>query len=265
MMKKRMLGKTGLMVSELSLGGLFVSSHGGAFEQSRKAIHRAIDLGINYVDTAPGYANSEEVIGKALADAPGPVMLSTKLGGRPQPFLPQDRDCLMRSVEESLRLLRRDHIEILMIHEPDRPGQYDWWPNDGDYTGPVTDLLDDLRTQGVIDYVGLGGTTAYGLPHIIRSGFFDVVLTAFNYSLLWREAEIAVLPAAQELGMGIIIGSPLQQGALATRYDDQVRNGAPWLSPPRRNQYLALYDMLDDIRMPIAELALRFVITNPNI
>jgi len=264
-MKKRALGKTGLQVSELALGGLFVSSVGGAYEQGKAAILRALELGVNYIDTAPSYANSEEVIGQALEGVTVPVILSTKLGGRPQPFLPQDRACLMRSVEESLRLLKRDHIDILMIHEPDRPGQYDWWTDWEDFNGPVLEVLADLKKEGVISYTGLGGTTAYELARIIRTGRFDVVLTAFNYSLLWREAEIAILPAAKEQGMGIIIGSPLQQGALSRRYDTEIEGGAPWLSPPRRAQYRALYAFLDEIGLPLAEVALRFVISNPDI
>ena len=263
-MRTRSLGSTGLQVSELGLGGLFVSSVGGEYEQARQAIHRALDLGVNYVDTAPGYLNSEEVLGRALEGVDRPYVLSTKLGGRPQPFNPQDRDGLMRSVEESLRLLKRDRIDILMIHEPDRPGQYDWWSDKERFDGPVMSLFQDLKRQGIVRFIGLGGTTAYLLPHIIRTGHFDVVLTAFNYSLLWREAEIAVLPAAKEQGMGIIIGSPLQQGALARQYDE-VQHGARWLSPPRREQYLQLYDLADDLGMLLPELALRFVISNPDI
>ena len=265
MLNRRVLGRTGLRVTELGLGGLFISSHGAEYEQARRAIHRAVALGVNYIDTAPGYHNSEEVLGRALADVDAPLILSTKLGGRPQPFEPQNRDALLRSVEESLRLLGRDHVDILMIHEPDRPGQYDWWADKERYDGPVMGVLEDLRRQGVIRYLGLGGTTAYELPHIIRTGRFDVVLTAFNYSLLWREAEIAVLPAAIEQGMGIVIGSPLQQGALARVYEDDVRHGARWLSPPRRQQYLALYDFVREMGVPLAELGLRFVISNPHI
>ena len=264
-MKTRVLGKTGLQVSEIGLGGLFISSFGAEYEAARAAIHRALALGVSYVDTAPGYRDSEEVLGRALEDVTAPYVLSTKLGGRPQPFLPQDKDCLMRSVDESLRLLKRDHIDILMIHEPDRPGQYDWWRDWDSFKGPVMDVLQELRDDGVISHLGLGGTTAYELPHILRTGRFDVVLTAFNYSLLWREAEVAVLPAAIEMGMGIIVGSPLQQGALARRYDDQVRQGARWLSPPRRAQYLALYAFVDELDMSLPELALRFVVSNPNI
>lgn len=269
-MKRRVLGRTGLAVSELGMGGLFVSKFGAAFAEGRKAILRAVELGVNYIDTAPGYANSEEVIGKVLPEIEAPLILSTKLGGRPQPFRPQDRDCLMASIEESLRLLGRDTIDLLMIHEPDRPGQYDWWPNLGKssdaptYSAPVIDLMQDLKRQGVIRHTGLGGTTAYEIVPIIESGQFDVVLTAFNYSLLWREAEIAVLPAAKAMGMGVIIGSPLQQGALARKYDE-VATGVRWLSPPRQRQFQALYDFADEVDMALPELALRFVISNPDI
>ena len=247
------------------MGGLFVASFAGAFEQARAAVKRAAELGINYIDTAPGYGNSEENVGRILPEINPPLIVSTKLGGRPQPFLPQDRDGLMKSVEESLRLLHRDTIDMLIIHEPDRPGQYDWWTDWDRFTGPVLDVLDDLKRQGIIRYTGLGGTTAYEMARIMRTGRFDVVLTAYNYSLLWREAEIEILPLARELGMGIIVGSPLQQGALAKRYDDQIQHGAPWMSPPRRNQYKKLYALCDELKMPVAELAIRFVLSNPDI
>jgi aryl-alcohol dehydrogenase-like predicted oxidoreductase len=99
----------------------------------------------------------------------------------------------------------------------------------------------------------------------MAAGHYDVVLTAFNYSLLWREAAIAVLPEAKRQGMGVIIGSALQQGALSRRYDDEVTHGAPWLSPPRRAQYQALYAYLDQIGLPIAEAGYRFALSNPDV
>lgn len=264
-MKYRMLGKTGMRVSELSMGGLFVASFAADKEEARRAVRRALELGVSYVDTAPGYHNSEEVLGYALEGATQPYILSTKLGGRPRPFHPQEKAELRQSFEESLRLLKRDSVDILMIHEPDRLGQYDWYTGHEKFTGPVVELLGELKSEGLIRYCGLGGTTAYELPHIINTGMYDVVLTAFNYSLLWQEALIEVLPAAKKHGMGIVIGSPLQQGALAARYDEQVNNGARWLSSPRRAQYKRLYAFLDEIGMPIHELALRFVISNQDI
>ena len=265
-MEKRILGRTGLEVSVLGMGGAFITSRANtARDEARRAVHRAFELGLNYVDTAPSYSDSEEVVGYALNGVTRPFILSTKLGGRPQPFNPRDKAGLRRSVEESLRLIGRDQIDILFVHEPDRPGQYDWWTDWESFHGPVNDLLDELKAEKIIRFTALGGTTAYELPRIIATGRYDVVLTAFNYSLLWREATIAVLPEAKRQGMGIIIGSPLQQGALARRYDEQIRAGAPWLSAPRREQYRRLYAFVDDIGIPLPELGMRFVISNPDI
>ena len=162
-----------------------------------------------------------------------------------------------------MRLLGRDRVDMLMIHEPDRPRQFDWWDDLDTAVGPVMEVLDTLKKDGRIDYIGLGGTTAYEMARLIDTGKFDVVLTAFNYSLLWREAEIDVLTAAKKHNLGVVIGSPLQQGALSRRFDDQINDGAPWLSSPRRKQYKALYAMLDDLKMPLVECAMRFVISNP--
>ena len=264
-MKYRKLGQTGLEVSELSMGGLFVASFATARDEARRAVRRALELGVNYIDTAPSYRDSEQVLGYALDGVTQPYILSTKLGGRPQPFNPQDKDALRRSVEESLRNLKREAIDILMIHEPDRPDQYDWFTDHERFHGPVCELLNELKSEGIIRFTGLGGTTAYELPHIIATGRYDVVLTAFNYSLLWQEALIEVIQAARKQGMGIIIGSPLKQGALARRYDEEVNHGARWLSSPRRAQYKHLYALLDEINMLLPELALRFVISNPDI
>ena len=264
-MEQRLLGRTGLPVSLLGMGGLFVSQVGGGDrDQACQAVHCALELGVNYVDTAPGYADSEEVLGLALEGTSQPYLISTKLGGHPQPFNPKDRDLLRRSVENSLRLLKRDTIDILMIHEPDRPGQYDWWDSYDTYHGPVSEVLAELKSEGIIRFTGLGGTTAYQLHPIIDTGHYDVVLTAFNYSLLWREAELEILPTARHHNVGVVIGSPLQQGALAQRYAE-VETGARWLSSPRQRQFQALYDFLDEIELSLPELALRWVISNPDI
>ena len=104
-MRTRTLGRTAhtpnLAVSELALGGLFTSQYGGTLDQSKAAIHKALDLGINYIDTAPAYFDSEKVIGEALKGVSKPPFISTKLGGRPKPFDPRDKGGLRRSVEES--------------------------------------------------------------------------------------------------------------------------------------------------------------------
>lgn len=247
------------------MGGAWITARAAARSAGIAAVRRALELGVNYVDTAPAYADSEEVLGLALEGAAQPVVLSTKLGGRPQPFDARDKDALRRSVDTSLRLLKRDQIDILMIHEPDRPGQHDWFTDWERFHGPVIELLEELKQAGVVRFTGIGGTTAYTMAHLIASGRFDVVLTAFNYSLLWQEALIAVLPEAKRQGTGIVVGSPLQQGALARVYREEVERGARWLSAPRREQYRALYALVEELRIGLPELALRFVLSNPAI
>jgi aryl-alcohol dehydrogenase-like predicted oxidoreductase len=265
-MKRAVLGRTGLHVSRVGFGGLFVASFAAQYDDARLAVRRGLELGLNYIDTAPGYGNSEEVLGKALQGVDTPLVLSTKLGGRPQPFKPQDHACLRASVEESLRLLGHEVIDILMIHEPDRPGQYDWWTDRVAVDGPVLDLLGELKAEGKIRYTGIGGTSTTELAHLCRSGKFDVVLTAFNYSLLYREAALEVIPAAKAANMGIIVGSPLQQGALAKRFDESLKSPAAyWLSKARRDQFAALYAFLDECGMSLPELGIRFVLSNPAI
>ncbi len=264
-LRKKILGRTGLEVGELSVGGLFLSDYGGGYEMSKKALLKALDCGCNYIDTAPGYFNSEEVLGNILTGCQKPLIFSTKLGGRPQPFDPKNKEGLLFSVKESLRLLKRDHIDILFIHEPDRPMQYDWWTDSDQYDGPVMEVLDQLKKEGLVKFIGLGGTTTHELARICDTGKFDCVLTASNYSLLWQEARYEVIPAAKRHNMGIVSGSPLQQGALSQRYDDLIEHGAPWLSLPRREQYRALYKLLDETGMPIVEMCMRFIISNPDI
>ncbi|MFN3168788.1 MAG: aldo/keto reductase [Phycisphaeraceae bacterium] len=265
-MQQITLGKTGLRVSPLALGGLATSDLGGGVEATRGVLRRAFDLGINFIDTAPAYGNSEETLGQALSqiDAlPDPLILSTKLGGRPKPFDPRNVEELIGSVEESLRLLKREHIDLLLIHEPDRPRQYDWWADPAAVTGPVLGVMDKLKRAGKIRFTGVGGTTVNEMLHIINAGHFDVLLTAFNFSALYREAALELLPAAQRLGMGVIAGSVLQQGGLAKRYDEQLRAKPAWMSAARHAQFLALYAFLDEAGLSLPEVGTRLAAAHP--
>ena len=262
-MEKRTLGKTDLQVSALGFGSLFTSRLGPGFADSQAAVYRAVDLGINIFDTAPAYADSEQILGKILAGIKTPLILSTKLGGRPQPFDPQNKKQLTQSVEESLKLLNRKVIDILIIHEPDRPLQYNWWTDAEAVDGPVLEVLDDLKRRGVIRYTGLGGTTTTEMAHLIRSDQFDEVLSAFNYSALFREATHELLPDAKARNMGVMLGSSLQQGGLGRRYDDVVKAKPIWLSKPRQQQFQAFYEFLDEIGLPIVEVCLRFALSCP--
>ena len=265
-MQARVLGRTGIHVSPVALGGLFTSDFGGGVSGTVRVLRRAFELGVNFIDTAPAYGNSEETLGRALAQvdhAPDPLLLSTKLGGRPDPFDPRNSEQLIASVDESLRLLGREHIDVLIIHEPDRPRQYNWWSDPQAVMGPVIDVMDKLKRAGKIRHTGVGGTTVNEMLHIISTGRFDVLLTAFNYSVLYREAALELLPAAQRLGMGVVVGSALQQGGLAKRYDNELRSKPVWMSAARHEQFLALYALLDETGLTLPEVGLRFAASHP--
>jgi len=264
-MKKRILGKTGLEVGELSLGAAFMTGGPDGFDGALPLVGRALELGMNLADTSADYGDSEEALGHALHVLGKPCIVSTKLGPRAKgAFDPKDKACLRGIVEESLRLLHRDVIDILMIHEPDRPGEFDWY-NDGiHFEGPVVELLRDLKQEGLVRFTGLGGTTAYPLARIMATGQYDVVLTAFNSSPLRQEAKIAVLPEAQKQNMGVLLASPTQQGWLSRRYDQQIED-AVFLSPQRRAQFKALYALCDDCGEEIAVLCLRWALGVPGV
>lgn len=264
-MEMRRLGRTELDVSILSIGGLYTSSLAGGESETRRIMQRAVELGINAIDTAPAYADSEKTVGQAIAGMEAPLVLTTKLGGRPQPFDPQDIQALRYSVEESLRLLGREHIDILMVHEPDRPQQYAWWTDYDPLEGPALELIEELKTAGKIRYAGLAGTTVTELAALVCSNRFDVVLTAFNYNVLFREAKQALFPVVKENDMGLVLGSALGQGFLTRRADDEVQRKPIWLAADRQQQLLAYYQLLDEAGMSAVELCLRFAASDPDV
>ena len=262
-MEFRKLGRTELDVSLLSIGGLYTSSLAGGTNETRRIMRRAFEVGVNAIDTAPGYADSELTIGQAIQGLNGPLIITTKLGGRPQPFEPQNLAMLRKSVEESMRLLGRDYIDILMIHEPDRPQQYPWWSSYDPLDGPVIQLMDELKQAGKIGFTGLAGTTVTEMTSLVRHGLFDVVLTAFNYNALFREASSELIPAALDQNMGIVLGSVLGQGFLGRRFDAELDRNPIWLAASRRFQFKEFYRLLDETNMTPVEMCLRFAISNP--
>jgi len=267
MLKKRILGRTGLKVSELSLGGLFISSFGAERAAAIDVIKRAHELGINYIDTAPRYRDSESVLGEALSQMDEDFIISTKIGYNPEPFNPKSAEFLRDALARSMKNLRRDSVDILMIHEPDRwrdPNYMDWWDDCENYTGPVMDVLAEAKEKGITKFIGLGGTTSDEMPRIMDTGNFDAILTAFNYDLLWRDAEKGILANAQKHNMGIVCGSPLHQGLLAKTYQkDVIEKPIPELKPMRRKQFLELYELVNDMKISLPELSIRFLLSNP--
>jgi aryl-alcohol dehydrogenase-like predicted oxidoreductase len=217
-MRNRTLGNTGVKVSEMCLGAMMFGAMGNRdHDDSIAIIHRALDAGINFIDTADVYSRgeSETIVGKALAGRRDDVVLATKFHGTmgEGPNLSgNSRRWIIREVEDSLRRLGTDHIDLYQVHRPD----------------PSTDIedtlsaLDDLVRAGKIRYAGC---STYPAELIVESrwaaerrGFEPFRTEQPPYSIFARRIENALLPTCERYGMGVLVWSPLNGGWLTGRY-----------------------------------------------
>jgi len=219
-MPTRVLGKTGVRVSILALGGQSAATDFPSDELAAKFINDCIDSGINYLDTAPVYSfkndprNSERRFGRAIAHRRNDVYLATKT-------MKRGADEAMRDIETSLKLLQTDHIDCLQVHCVDPKEDLSRLGKpDGVYT-----LLCKLREQRVIRFIGV--TTHLGaevLKRAIEMYPFDTVLTTFNPTKERRLYEELFLPVARKQNLGIVA---MKVMGGASRYDHMGVKGVP--------------------------------------
>jgi aryl-alcohol dehydrogenase-like predicted oxidoreductase len=272
---KRRLGRTDLQVTELGLGGVFVRTAVTAPGEGVRVVQRALELGVNYLDTAPLYGDSQQVLGEALQDVTAPYLLGAKCGRWDWETGPyRSLDAFKRQFEQTLRDLRRDEVDILYIHEADwapywtdmsvpRTTQFLEPDAEYDFDGaPVAVFLRWVKDQRRARFLGISGNNAHLLAKVLREMEtpIDVVLTAFQYSLLWRNAPHELFPLAAELDVGVVLGAPLQQGRLAQVYPEWVRNPPDWMDEDLRARYERLYAIHAETGLSLAELAIRFLL-----
>jgi aryl-alcohol dehydrogenase-like predicted oxidoreductase len=222
-MQYRTLGRTGIKVSPYCLGAMMFGAMGNPdHDDCIRIIHKALDFGINFIDTADRYSRgeSEEIVGKALKGRRDNIVLATKVHG-PMGEDPNSqgnsRRWIMRAVEASLRRLQTDHIDLYQIHRP----------------SPETDIeetlsaLTDLMRAGKVRAIG---SSTFPASEIVeaqwvaeRRGLARFRTEQPPYSILSRGIEREVLPACQKYGMGALVWSPLAKGMLSGRY----RRGQP--------------------------------------
>ncbi len=219
----RTLGRTGIQVSPYCLGAMMFGAIGNAdHDDCTRIIHRALDAGINFVDTADFYSRgeSEEIVGKALKGRRDRVVLATKahlpMGDDPN-MRGNSRRWLTRALEDSLRRLQTDHVDLYQIHRP----------------SPETDIEETL--SALTDLMSAGKVRAIGSSTFPASEIVDAQWVAEKrglarfraeqppYSILHRGIEREVLPTCQRFGMGALVWSPLGGGLLTGKY----RKGKP--------------------------------------
>jgi aryl-alcohol dehydrogenase-like predicted oxidoreductase len=217
-MRYRSLGTTGVKVSPLCLGAMMFGRIGNRdHEEGVRIIHRALDAGINFIDTADVYSagESEEIVGQALAGRRDDIVLATKFHG-PMGEDPNQqgnsRRWIIREVENSLRRLGTDYIDLYQVHRPDTNTDLD----------DTLSALSDLVRQGKVRYLGSSTFPAETIVEAQwtaeRRGHHRFRVEQPPYSIFVRGIEASVLPTCERYGMGVIPWSPLNGGFLTGRY-----------------------------------------------
>ncbi|WP_310727159.1 aldo/keto reductase [Streptomyces sp. N2A] len=271
-MQRRILGGTGISVSEYALGTMMLGAFGNTdHADCVRIVHRALDAGINFVDTADIYSagESEEIVGKALKGRRDDVVLASKFFNPMGPDANHggaSRRWIVRAVEDSLRRLDTDHLDLYQVHRPD----------------PTTDIdetlsaLSDLVRSGKVRAIG---TSTFPAEQIVeaqwtaeRRGHVRFRTEQPPYSMLARGVENAVLPTAQRHGIGVLTWGPLSAGWLSGR-DLSASSRAALesrkfdLSVPenarKAEAVRALSEVASDAGLPLPHLATAFVRSHP--
>jgi aryl-alcohol dehydrogenase-like predicted oxidoreductase len=277
-MEHRPLGRTGVSVSKLCLGAMMFGAWGEPdHDAGIRIIHRALDAGINFIDTADVYSRgeSEEIVGKALSGSRREnVVLATKFHGTMGDDPNQagnSRRWIFREVEASLKRLQTEWIDLYQVH------RWDPWTDHDETLGALSDLV----TQGKVRYIG---SSTYPAAQIVKAqwvardrGHQRFICEQPPYSILARGIEADVLPTCREFGIGVIPWSPLAGGWLSGRW----RKGAEDLTSRRAAMIPGRYDLsipanqakleaadalgqlADESGISLIHVALAFVIRHP--
>ncbi len=273
-MHSRQLGTSQLQASVLALGtaalGGNVADWGSVDDnEGVAAIHRALDGGINLIDTSPAYGQgqAEILVGRAIRGRRGHVLLATKCGRLPGNGCPGGRICLtpenvIRECEASLRRLQTDYVDLYQCDEPD--------PHT-----PIRQTLEALAglvREGKVRFIGLGHFGCQEITAAVEYGRICSVQTAF--SLLNRRAAADLIPLCVELNLGVLAHSPLAMGLLAGGYRPDspitgIRSGNLNFKPPRYARNLAFVEKLRDIAAgygrTVGQLAVHWVLRQPGV
>jgi aryl-alcohol dehydrogenase-like predicted oxidoreductase len=275
-----LLGRTGVSVSQMCLGAMMFGAWGNPdHDESIRIINAALDAGINFIDTADVYAQgeSEQIVGKALKGRRDDIILATKfhgaMGGEDPNRQGSSRRWIMRAVEDSLRRLDTDWIDLYQVHRPRTDTDID----------ETLGALSDLVHQGKVRYIG--GST-FPASQIVQAqwvarerGLQRFVAEQPAYSMLVRRIEDDILPTCQRHGMGVLSYSPLTGGWLSGRWrkdsgqqDSSRASRLPErfdLSRPANQRKLdaveALAQLADQTGITLIQMAIAFVLNHPAI
>lgn len=249
-MEQRQFGKTDMRVSVLGFGGAEIGFEKASPQTVAELLHSALDAGLNLIDTAECYMQSEELIGQAVAGRRKDFYLFTKCGHPDSPGVGDWRPAsLLASIERSLKRLRTDYLDLIQLHS---------CSEDELRKGDVIRALEDARQKGHTRYIGYSGDGA-AARYAIECGRFDTLQT--SVSIADQEALELTLPLAQERQMGVIAKRPIANAVW--RYTQKPDNSyhLPYWERMQKLQY----DLLKGDAKQIASTALRFTLSTPGV
>ena len=272
-MRYRTLGRTGLEVSEIGLGGaVFAGTSHGPFNETDAiaAVRTALETGVNYIDTSRHYGPSEEIIGKALTGYTGDCIICTKLAPRPGMTAAD----AIAGVEESLATLRRPYVDVLLAHDIQQVGEGANAVETILQRGGMVDGFRQLQREGRVRFIGVSGRHPE-VTAAVQTGKFDVALSFNRFNLLDWSAEAGLLPQAETHNVGVTVGGVFYQGFLSLPLElvlQRVEKGLLWAWDWTDTQRQSVLNRLEKLRefvgddlMALRRLAVQFVLSEPRI
>lgn len=256
--RRRRLGRTGLEVSEIGLGGAWLLGRAGELPVAHgvATIRHALDLGITFLDTAECYigGRSEALFGEALETHTGPFVLGTKFGHVPADF-DWSRSAVVASVKASLLQLRRSSVDLIQVHTPAEPTMQSMFGPGGTIEG-----LREVRERGWCRHFGINGRDLPFLRECVLSDQFDTLLVFQRFDL-FEQSALELFREAHARDMGIIVGSPLRLGLFGSARNQLVAQ----LGGDDRRHLDDLETLLRDYPGGISTAALRFALMPPEV
>lgn len=250
-MEKRKYGSTDMTVSVLGFGGAEIGFEGAAQQDVSTLLNTAIDAGLNLIDTAECYVNSEELIGEALKGRRDHFYLFTKCGHSPENYEigAWEKQQIRESIERSLKRLKTDHLDMIHLHS---------CSEDELKKGDVIQVLQEAKAAGKTRYIGYSGDGAAAL-YAIKTAAFDSLQTSVN--IADQESIDLLLPEAQARGMGVVAKRPVANAA----WKEKSYPGYYYIQEYWKRFQQLQYDFIDSDVAKEIEIALRFTLSVPGV
>lgn len=255
-MEYRTLGRTGLKVSKLGYGGSPLGDEFGAADplEAERAVHCALDLGINYFDVAPYYGRTlaETRLGAALAGRRDKAILATKCGRYDVDGFDFSAARIRRSMDESLARLRTDYLDVFLAHDIE-------FVSEKQIVGEAIPTMRDLQREGKARFIGITGLQLNVLRRVAEAVPVDIVLSYCRYNLMMSDLDDMLTPFAKEHGIGLINASPLHMGILSSS------GPPPWhpASPEVKEAGRRVVELSKHRGVRLSDLALQFAFAHP--